>query len=210
MQSNKLVRRKLTKNSQFEFDLINRVNKQLSSELHDNVSSKLSIIRFKLSHNSEESAEVIDLLDNIIEDVRNISHGLYSPSIKHLGLIDIIRDFLHPLHNIINIKIYNLHKQTYKLNVQAKLFLFRIFQEVINNTIKHSGANQVSICIRYSKKFLSLSIEDNGIGFLYNSRNKRGIGLKNIKYRARKLKARYKFKTEINKGTLFIISVPML
>ena len=122
MQNKNLVRRKIKRKSNFEFDLINRHNKQLSSELHDNVSSKLSIIRFKLSHNSEEFVEEIELLDSIIDNVRKISHGFYSPSIEHAGLIDAIRDFLYPLHKTINIEIYNLHKETSQMNKKTELF----------------------------------------------------------------------------------------
>ena len=209
MQHKNLTRRNRRIRSKFKFNLIDRRNKQLSSELHDSVSSKLSVVRFKLLHSSEKSVEVIGLLDNIIENVREISHGLYSPTIEYVGLIDAIRDFLSPLHRAINIKIYNLHEYTYKINKKTELFLFRIFQEVINNVLKHSRADNVSVYIRFSKKNISILIKDNGVGFLYNSINKKGIGLKNIKYRAKKLKASYKFKTEINKGTRFIISAPI-
>ena len=199
-----------TRNSVAEFNFINRISEELSGELHDNVSSRLSILRLKLFQSPNEVEEAIQLLDTVITSVREISHGLYSPTIEHLNFIDAVRDFLSPLHNLINIETHNLHNQTCNLPTHTKLFLFRIFQEVINNTLKHSNATKVSIYIRSSKSFFYFLIKDNGDGFLDNVVKKEGIGLKNIKYRAYKLQAKYKFKTQINKGSLFIISVPIL
>jgi two-component system NarL family sensor kinase len=194
----------------FEFTLINRLSKELSTELHDNVLSKLSIIRLNLSHNPNEISEAVKLLDTVIGSVREISHGLYSPSLEHLNFIDAVRDFVSPLHKVINIEIHNIHNHSCSLDSREKLFLFRIFQEVIHNILKHSNATKISISLRSSKGFFYCLVKDDGNGFLNDLVQNQGIGLKNIKYRAYELRAKYKFKSRINKGSLFIISVPIL
>jgi two-component system NarL family sensor kinase len=209
MRSGTISRINNKRNSDFEFNLINRINEELSAELHDNVASKLSVIRLKLFNNPNEVVETIHLLDTVIASVRQMSHGLYSPAIEYLDFAEAVRDFLSPLHNCISIKIHT-NNESFSLNKRTKIILFRIFQEVVNNIIKHSNATKISVYLRSSGSFFYFTVKDNGDGFSGNTTKNNGIGLKNIKYHTYELKAKYKFKSRPNKGTVFIISVPII
>ncbi|WP_452223632.1 sensor histidine kinase [Lacinutrix chionoecetis] len=210
MLSKKLKKTNFNEHANFEILLTERANKRVAGELHDNLSSKLSILRFKLCDKPNNTDfELLSLLDNIIGSVRKISHGLYSPAIEHCSFLDAVRDFVTPLHNSINIEVQCVNEKPKPLNTITKLNLFRIFQELINNILKHANASCILIRIRFTEQSVSLSVKDNGIGFSKTLGKQQGIGLTNIVYRAEALKAKYKFFTKKNLGTLFIIVVPL-
>ena len=186
--------------------LSEQLNEQIALELHDNVSSKLALVRLLLFQNASKEPETIALLDDIITTVRNLSHGLPNQFDEHISLIEAIQDFTTPLHNHLKIKIRCTQYPILKLSKKVKLHLFRIFQEVMNNIIKHSYGSEVHITMRFSNRNVVLSILDNGIGFI--QKTKPGLGLYNIKLRASKLNAKYKFIIH-KKGTQFIIVTPI-
>ncbi|HTD40280.1 MAG TPA: ATP-binding protein, partial [Mucilaginibacter sp.] len=66
-----------------------------------------------------------------------------------------------------------------------ELVLFRIFQETLNNTLKHAGAKHLKIMLQYHPDLLNLTLEDDGSGFSSEAiDNKSGSGLRNIENRA--------------------------
>jgi signal transduction histidine kinase len=73
----------------------------------------------------------------------------------------------------------------YPLGGRRELVLFRIFQESLNNTLKHAHAQHFKISLQYSDQMFNLTLEDDGAGFLAGELpDKSGSGLKNIKNRA--------------------------
>ncbi len=185
-----------------------RERRRISGELHDNVASKLSIIRYKLGHSPHAIPEVLGLLDNVMFTVRTMSHGLHTPFIEKISFVDALKDFILPLHQVLDVEVHYFPRPVTVMEKQSRLHLFRIFQEVMNNILKHAHATHVWIGLHHSKKHLNLSVRDNGIGFAF-SQHRSGLGLQNIQYRAKKLNAKYKFKPTKGGGTLFIISVPL-
>jgi len=113
----------------------------------------------------------------------------------------------------------NLHQLNYALNVDAtiewstienklKLNLFRIFQELLQNVIRHANAKAIRVEFLKNEDKLQLKILDDGIGF-QEEYVKNGIGIKNIKSRIRSLKGEVQFLNPNKKGSLIIISVPL-
>jgi len=194
--------------TQLGIKFADRERRRISGELHDNVSSMLSVIRHKIDHSPHSTKEVLKLLDNVMFTVRRLSHGLHPPYLEKIGFVDAVRDFVLPLHDLLDIKIYHFARPNTPLKRQCQLHLFRIFQEVLNNILKHAGATHVLIHVHHSKNYFNLSVQDNGIGFTYYPSNN-SLGIKNIIYRAKKINAKFKFKQPKSGGTLFIISVPL-
>jgi signal transduction histidine kinase len=82
------------------------------------------------------------------------------------------------------------------------MHLFRIVQEIISNSIKHSGANQISIELESeTDQNYQLTITDNGKGFKYTQQNDNHYGIENIQNRAREIEADLKIWSEPGKGT---------
>jgi signal transduction histidine kinase len=95
---------------------------------------------------------------------------------------------------------------------QKAIFIFRIFQEVLNNILKHAQATNVIVNLNYLNDKFILQISDNGIGFDVAEKKKSpksGVGLKSIFNRAQLIGAVISIKSEPNGGTLVLLELPL-
>jgi len=91
----------------------------------------------------------------------------------------------------------------------VEIGLYRISQELVNNIIKHSGANRVSVQLFKNGKYLVLLVEDNGKGFEMNELEKSGIGLMNITSRVETIQGEFNLSPSPQSGTLATIRIPI-
>jgi signal transduction histidine kinase len=165
----------------------------VSRELHDNINQVLSFVKLSLAMIRPTDAvqqvkinENRDLISQVITDLRDLSKSLSFEHISNLGLVKTIENEVNKISKsgLINAAL-NVEGDIYPLGEQRELVLFRIFQESLNNAIKHSGASQLKISLQYIPQMFNLTVADDGIGFLYNSLdNSNGSGLVNIENRA--------------------------
>lgn len=179
---------------------------RLAEELHDNIISRLNLIRLNTDYKNMNELSVD--LKNSMQIIRELSHNLTPPDLEEIELIDLIADYLEQINKNIEVKYYHHISRNAPINTQTKLNIFRILQELINNILKHAHATQIDISLRISLNHLILTAKDNGCGFSMES-SCRGIGLRSIHSRAKLIKAVYKFKTTSEKGTNFIICVSL-
>lgn len=173
---------------------------RLAEELHDNIISQLNLIRLNLNDKMPE--ELNRDLKKSMQLIRELSHNLTPPDLDEVELVDLIADYLDQVNKNIEV-IFNHMTMRIPISNPVKLNLFRIVQELITNILKHAEATRVDVSLRISLNYLILTIEDNGRGFTIENQSG-GIGLRNIKTRAQKIKAIYKLKTQPEKGTKFI------
>lgn len=151
---------------------------------------------------------VIGLISDAIHTTRSISHNLMPKQVKEDGLIATIKSMIAGFQQSIKINFYahdlDLRDDSIGLN------LYRIIQEAMNNIIKHAHANEVNINLTYDHNLISLSVEDNGIGFDYEAikNSGKGIGIKSIINRAKAIGAEIEINSIPNNGTLLMVSVP--
>ncbi|MCK0130772.1 sensor histidine kinase [Flavobacteriaceae bacterium F08102] len=192
--------------------------RRISEELHDGVLGKLFGTRLLLetiNRNSDEESILlrekhIQDLREIEEEVRNVSHELHEKS------FDIKESFVQMLENLVNdqskISNFNYHLSIevdwQKLDSSLKMNVFRILQEAIQNINKYAKAENVWIKFEEVKSQLRFTVVDDGVGFNI-SKQKKGIGLKNIISRVSKLSGTVKFDSEINRGTQILIEIPI-
>jgi two-component system, NarL family, sensor kinase len=103
--------------------------------------------------------------------------------------------------------------QSYRLTKQKELILFRIVQEVLNNTLKHAGASSIKALIKYGEASLDLSISDDGNGFdaaaiKTGQQHSNGLGLHNMPDRAKLIGAACEINSTPGAGTRIVISIP--
>lgn len=176
---------------------------RIAADLHDNIISKLTIIRLKTIMGSRLQ-ELDDLLGTIIDESRRISHELLPPLYEEKTLDNLLLTTFKSWRGIYNVK-YKVDVRTVNtIDKTTKLQTLRILQELLNNIHKHAKATQIHLTIRITNKIIILLIKDNGVGFNTNC-VKKGIGLKNIALRADNLQARYKYKSVKDKETRFIL-----
>jgi signal transduction histidine kinase len=149
-------------------------------------------------------------LDDLITQVRRISRDLMPLSLEKLGLAIACEELAGWINKSGIIKVdFWCSRGVRRLESKKELAIFRITQELLNNSIKHSGASQISLKIRFSKTGFVLAIRDNGRGFETDKLLKTGLGLKNLESRAKILGAKYKIDSSPGKGTrafLFLTS----
>ncbi len=188
--------------------------KRISRDLHDGVGQKLIAVKYKLallalSNNPDQFKDINKSLDNIIEEIRNITHNLSSQIVKELGLKVAINQVLEEAAG--NLKadkslLYQLNDEI--LNDYQKKMLYRIIQEVLSNAVKHSRATNLKITLRAINDQVYLMIEDNGKGFDLNQSDKNGIGIHNVRERVTILNGFLKIETAPKQGTVYKILFP--
>ena len=184
--------------------------KSISQDLHDDAGQQLTVINFQLENLKLEIPNDANKLESVSESVsqlsnslRKISHSLNPNWLENIGLINAIETETTRINDQksikIDTKINNLNNR--KLNHEVEIVVFRIFQETINNILKHAKASKIEINIETFPK-LNIQIFDNGIGF--DSENQEfsdSIGLKNCANRAKLINFDYCINSKINQGT---------
>lgn len=194
---------------------------RIAKDLHDGVGQLMSAAKMNLSviqDNLNFETEVqqksfektIMLIDESCKEVRSVSHNMMPNALLKSGLASGIRDFINKLDaRILKINLFT-EGLDHHLDENIELVLYRIIQECVNNVIKHAKASSLDITIIKDENELSVSIEDNGIGFDTSDKNKfEGIGLKNISTRIQYLKGTVEWDSSIGKGTAIVIQVPI-
>ncbi|MFC3810286.1 sensor histidine kinase [Lacihabitans lacunae] len=193
---------------------------RLARDLHDVVGASLSAIKLQMNeigrdtNNQEKIKELISknkqTIDNTILEVRRISNDLLPPGLEEFGIAYAIEGLCESVVDITDINITLNIKLKEKLSNQKSLTMYRIVQELLNNSVKHSAATQISIdFIQNDTEFL-FKFEDNGIGFDFDEAyQKRSLGLKNIQVRAKMIHGETEFQTSDNEGLKVFIKLPL-
>lgn len=152
----------------------------------------------------------LELIRDGIKETRSISHSLVPKQVKEVGLVAAIENLTVNIGKKINCNYY-YQNDLEILNDAMALNLYRIVQESVTNVLKHAKATKLFINLIKENNFLILTIEDNGLGFDVESLNKsgKGIGLLAMKNRATAIGATMDISSEIGKGTLISIEVPI-
>ncbi|WP_420379576.1 sensor histidine kinase [Gilvibacter sp.] len=191
--------------------------KRIAQDLHDAISSKLNIVSLNTNVlleggvNEQESNEllgtILQISNTTLESSRRIAHDLLPPVLEKFGLNpaveELTNDFNRATANLIS---FNSDYQPELLDAKAELHLYRIIQELVNNSLKHGKASAITISIKQQP--LSLLYTDNGVGFENTeSGGSPGLGMKNIESRVALLGARSTFKSSPGEGISFSLKL---
>ena len=195
-----------------------KAHKRIAQELHDNLGSILVTLNmFADSLQNKKDPEALKQLASRISEVaqqanettRQISHSLDSGVLKHFGLEIAVKELMTALGESGSLHVENHIQITTQLDSELSMNIYRIIQELVNNTLKHSHASKITLELNQIKDHLSLIYYDNGVGF-----NKEdiepGMGLKNLESRVDNLDGSITIDSQPNKGTTTIIDVPVL
>lgn len=190
---------------------------RIALELHDGIAGELAGIKHYLNaynrKNSNDNTQLKKATNDIAliaKEVRSLSHTLSSDYILNSSFTNLIFDLktkLETNNNIeVNITIFP-DNCTDNLNKRIKHNLYRVLQELINNSLKHAKASSIDISITDHTSFISFIVEDNGIGFDKNLQ-KNGIGFNNINSRIESIKGKVYIDSDTNRGTTISIEIP--
>ncbi len=190
---------------------------RVARELHDGIVQELTILKNQLQTAiPNTTGETQQLLEKISQDlhssskeVRNISHQLMPLALKELGIVAALKDMLDKVLSPASISFdFEEIGMDERLPEKIEVSLYRIAQELTNNIIKHSGANQVTLTLNNRGGFVTMIVEDNGHGFKTNSKSD-GIGLQNISSRINLVHGELKYESNAESGTVTIVRVPL-
>jgi len=192
---------------------------RIARDLHDGVTSKLNVINLNLNLlkskiDIEEQTIFEDIKYSINESInlsREISHNLIPPSFSKFGIQSAIEDICIKVNRSSDIKInLEIEHDWSSLEKMQLLHIFRIFQELVNNTIKHSKGSKIQFKSYIDNDFIKMRYSDNGIGLKREDKKEDGIGTKNIKARLKLLSATETSDNLLKEtGYIFIFKVPI-
>jgi signal transduction histidine kinase len=192
---------------------------RIARDLHDEIGSKLNVIflnvcRLKKYGKADEeigviTTEVETVVNTTINSIRFISHELLPPTLEEFGLIETIRELQHSYNVIGDIQIEFTAEEENRIDDSLiELNLFRVLQELINNSIRHGKATEIDLTLNIKKSLVTFSYQDNGIGFdSANKAHKIGLGMKNIESRLRIINATYEVNSSLKKGIQVVIEI---
>ncbi|WP_395054360.1 sensor histidine kinase, partial [Flavobacterium sp.] len=186
---------------------------RIAKDLHDGLGgllsgTKLSFVNMKENliltpENTTQFEKSLSMLDTTISDLRKVAHNLMPEALVKFGLDEALRDFCNSIQSTTNC-IVNYQKMgiSRKLNTTTETFIYRIIQELVNNSVKHAQAKEIIVQLTFVNNKIVITVEDNGKGYDTKSVNlKKGDGLNNIDYRVQFLNGKIDTITSPNKGT---------
>lgn len=195
----------------------------ISREIHDNIGLSLTLAKLNLNtiqyidweKEKEKIKSSVELIGKALTDLSDISKSLNPEIIYNNGLLKALETEIQRINKTGAYKVnFEIKGEPVFLNSFKELVIYRIIQEALNNTIKHSKANNINIILDYTSNFLLLFVIDDGIGFstedFSNSNNYNGrSGLNNIQQRSKIISGDCLIESKRNAGTSIKVTVPI-
>jgi len=192
---------------------IDKERERISRDLHDEIGLRICMIRSLVGqpeiNYSQSGLEPDALLVDLLDRIREISKNLHPSAIQISGLkpalIYMIQSIAPQKSIVFN---HDIEDAIEELNLDTKLQILRIFQEALGNTIKHSDAYIIDLIAKKQASFFLFEYSDNGIGMNSDFEDvDKGMGIKNMKERARLINAQILFFNKKNNGLKIVLKL---
>ncbi|MBK6640758.1 MAG: hypothetical protein IPI23_01495 [Bacteroidetes bacterium] len=188
---------------------------RIAEDLHDDIGARLSALKLRIDAIREDSKdpgsvqlaeESITVLDGVVGDLRNIIRNQASKYLINNGFVYELDRFQKQLsvRNKTELSI-SVSPNPTGLDTPFGVNVFRIIQELVNNSIKHASCLHINISLNQIPGELTLNYNDDGIGFEISNESNKGMGLANIDARVRLYAGQYTLITSPGKGTSYTI-----
>ena len=199
--------------------------RRIAVELHDQTGQNLNVLKLQLAsiYNRMTSDQqglrndflrTQELVSQIIEDIRRISHGLSPAALDVIGLAAAVRELGAEFQDYAGVQVQvDVEALDLIAKRNTRIVVYRIFQEALTNISKHAGASRVDIHAREEDGRIVATIQDNGCGFdarrSSTAENRpRGLGLDAMQLRARMIGAAFELSSRPGEGTRIELIVP--
>jgi len=197
--------------------------RRIARELHDDIGQRLAMLTIEIGELQEGSfnlpAQVRSRINelkkqtvNIATDIQSLSHGLHSAKLEYLGITTAVRGFCKEFGEQQKVEIdFQTHDLPSPLDPDISLCLFRVLQEALNNSAKHSGVRQVAVQLWGTSDEIHLTVSDRGAGFdseHEKQRESRGLGLISMEERLKLVNGTFSVESQPNRGTTIHARVP--
>lgn len=197
--------------------------KRIARELHDDLNQRMAVLSIELDQLSRKTQKSLGLqrrlhkmqlqAQEISSDIHRLSYKLHPSKLDHLGLTAAVKSLCDELSLTQNGKLrVHFHQSGVPANLpkDVTLCLFRIVQETLRNSVKHSGADSVQVVLTKTYNAIRLSISDNGCGFDTSSDlMDKGLGFISMHERLRLVGGEIKISSQLLVGTRIDVLIPL-
>jgi signal transduction histidine kinase len=195
---------------------------RLAKDLHDGLGGMLSGIKYSFQtmkgnlimspENHQAFERSMDMLDSSIKEMRRVAHNMMPEALVKFGLDTALKDFCNDISQsgALKVNYQSIGLETAVIDQTTAITLYRIVQELLNNTMKHAAARNVIVQVGKTDNVLSVTVEDDGKGFDTSIlKQSNGMGWSNIQNRVEFLKGKLDVNSQKEKGTSVLIELPV-
>jgi signal transduction histidine kinase len=193
--------------------------KRIARDLHDGLGVLLSSAKIQFSNIADKVTENRDIFDSatrLIEkaaiDVRKISHNMMPGLLTKYGLIEALESLFDQFEGNSEISGHlEVNGDVVRLPENSEIMVYRVIQEMINNTLKHANAKFISLNLNFSAQLLNIQYSDNGAGFNVEEKlQAKSLGLSSIKSRVEFLGGEISIESKPGAGIMVFIQIPLV
>jgi signal transduction histidine kinase len=195
-------------------DAEERERARIARELHDDIGQRFALLQVKVEQLRagipNSNVEVLTMMDELqkqIEglstDIEDLAHNLHSPQLKYLGLVKTMKSFCKEFGQQQKVEIdFRSQDLQSPPSLDVSISLFRVLQEALHNSAKHSGARQIEVEVFEASNVLHLIVRDLGLGFNpEEAMNGTGLGLISMQERMKLVKGEFSIDSQPKRGT---------
>lgn len=201
-----------------QLEMQQKTMQEIGREIHDNIGQKLTLASLYIQNllyesKKPESNESIENISSIINDsltdLRQLSKTLTDDAIATKSLVSLLQAECQKVNKLKKCKFsYDEEIQNIEINYHTKSMILRIFQEFMQNTLKHAQCESIKLNLKHNAPFIIIELSDDGKGFDVSKINSLGSGLKNMKKRTETIGGQFKLESN-NSGTNLTIILPL-
>ncbi|MFC0525402.1 sensor histidine kinase [Pontibacillus salicampi] len=196
--------------------------RRLSREIHDGPAQMLANVMLRsdlvdrtfrergVDQAINEIKDVRKMVRNALYEVRRIIYDLRPMALDDLGLVPTLKKYLATIeeYNTLSIQ-FTSSGEDKRLDSKYEVALFRLVQEATQNAVKHAEAQNVHVKFELTKYHVNIIVKDDGKGFDTSEKRENSFGLVGMKERVEMLDGELSIDSEIGKGTIIMIQVPL-
>lgn len=189
---------------------------RLAHELHNGIGGLLISARYSLERQEYINggagwADPIALVNEAYQEVRRVSHNLMPHVLQHDGLVAALAQYGEIVCRTTKVQLgFQAYDMPDELDPILELWLYRIVQELVSNTLKHASATTALVQLTCTNACIQLTVEDNGRGFRVADALKRdGMGLRQLIERTGSMHGTVAIESEAGLGTSILIELPV-
>jgi len=197
--------------------------RRMAMDLHDGIGQKLTSVMYKFDHfknftnydkiDREQAVnDVYSIINECYQDVRSLSYQIMPKALFEAGIVHAIEELLLKTFRKTSVRYSFNNHTSVSIPEDISLNIYRIVQELISNTIKHSKADEVSVSFIYSNGYLILIFEDNGIGVPpgFDVKRSTGVGFQDILARLSLHQGVLTIENGLERGIIITIRIPFI
>jgi PAS domain S-box-containing protein len=193
---------------------------RIARELHDDIGQRLALLAVELDQLHLEPPESPELLDRVGElqtqaseiatDIQAVSRELHSTRLDNLSPSAAMRGLCHDMEEQLKVKIdFKSHDLPGSVPPDISLCLFRVLQEALHNSVKHSGVKHFEVRLWGTSDEIQLSVSDRGVGFDTQAKVGRGLGLVSMEERLKLVKGTLSIESQPKRGSTIHARLPL-